>query len=368
MKRYLKAIVGTVIGLFVVYTFYFLWKQSQPAPVVYELISPTQGDIQRHCTASGQIDARRQVDVKPRITGILKELLVHTGQEVNVGDVIARVEVIPDMSSLNIANSEVKTAKLQLEETQREFNRTKSLYGKGVVSKEEYEMMSNRLDLAKESLAKAKSSEDIVLKGSSTRTGNVNTTVITATMKGVIIDLPLKVGASVVATSMFSSGTTIATIADMSNLQFTGKIDETEVEKLHPGMPVSITIGAMKKHVLKGSIEEIASMGNKDHGTIMFEIKASVETPQDVNVIRAGYSANADIVTDERKNVLAIEEAAVEFEGDKTYVYVLLSPESETDNQRFEQREVSTGLSDGIRIELISGVKAGETLRGNKKD
>lgn len=367
MKKKVRIIIGIAIGMFVLYTFYFLWEQSQPAPVVYELLKTSKRDIIQHSTAAGQIEARRQVNIKPRITGILKDLCVNVGEVVKVGDVIAKVEIIPDMNSLNEAKSAVEEARLRLDEIQREYNRIHSLFNKGVVSKEEYEQKENELHLAKEALTKAHSTEEIVLTGSSSRTGKVNTTVITATMAGVVIDLPLKVGASVVATSMFSDGTTIATIADMSSLRFTGKIDETEVEKLNVGMPVELIIGAMKEHRLTGTIEEIASMGNKDNGTVMFEIKASVNTTENLTVSRAGYSATARMTTERRENVLTIDEAAVEFEGNQAYVYVLTSDSEDLNHQHFERKPVKLGISDGIYMEIVSGITVNDILKGNKK-
>jgi HlyD family secretion protein len=356
------------VTFFVVYTFYFLWAQSQPKPVVYELLKPAVRTIERSCVATGQIEPRLQISVKPRTTGILSALLVKEGQHVSAGQVIARVQIIPDMNVLNDAQSAVQTAQLQLDETYKETNRVTLLFKKGVVSKEEYEQATNRLSLAREALAKSKSLLDIALNGSSGRSRNVNTTMVTSTMNGTIISLPLKVGASVVSTNPYTEGTTIATIADMHTLRFTGKIDETEVEHLHIGMPMTITVGAMQDKKFGAILDEISAMGNKENGTIMFQIKGMVNGLHALEISRAGYSANASIVTDSRKNVISVEEAAIEYDGDKTYVWKLTSNPAEVKEQTFERIPVVTGLSDGYYIEIIKGASKGDYLRGNKKN
>ncbi len=368
MKKVIKTIGWCLVAIFVVYTFYFLWKQSQPEPAMYELIKPAARDIDRSCVATGVIEPRLQVNVKPRITGILSALLVKEGQHVSAGQVIAQVQIIPDMNALNDAQSAVQTAQLQLDETCKETNRVISLFKKGVVSKEEYEQAANKLSLAREALTKSKSLLEVVLKGSSSRSGSVNTTMVTSTMSGTVISLPLKVGASVVSTNPYTEGTTIATIADMHSLQFTGKIDETEVERLHPGMPMTITVGAMQEKKLSGMVSQIGTMGNKENGTIMFQIKGTVNGLDASDVSKAGYSANASIVTDHRAGVTSVEEAAIEYDGDKTYVWKLTSKPEEVKAQTFVRVPIVTGLSDGIYIEIVKGISKGDILRGNKKN
>ncbi|MBP5301703.1 MAG: efflux RND transporter periplasmic adaptor subunit, partial [Bacteroidales bacterium] len=244
MKKTLKAVLWALVAAFVILTFFFLWRQSRPAPEIYELLNPQERTIYQSSIATGQIQPRREVYVKPRITGILTQINVKIGQEVKTGDVIARVSVIPDMSSYNEAQSAVEASNLQLQEAQREYDRNESLYNDAVISREEFEKSAHNLSLAKESAAKAKSSLDIILYGSSSRSGAVNTTIVKATMSGKVIDIPLKQGASVVSTSPYSEGTTIATIADVSDMIFDGKIDETEVDRLAVGIPARITVGS----------------------------------------------------------------------------------------------------------------------------
>lgn len=273
-----------MLACFVVYTFYFLWAQSQPKPEVFELLTPQERTIRQVCVATGAIESRKQIDVKPRATGTIKQICVTIGQTVTTGQTIAVIEIIPDMVSLSEAKSNVESTRLKLEETQREANRVSVLYEKGVVGREEYEKAMSTLALDKESYLKAKSALDVVLTGSSSRAGNVNTTIVKASMNGTIVGLPLKEGASVVATNAYSDGTTIATIADLTQLRFSGKIDETEVERIYTGMPMNITIGATGGTRYTGIIEEIASGSTIDNGTVMYEVKGSVQSMTDENL------------------------------------------------------------------------------------
>ena len=364
-KNIYKKTLWVLLACFFAYTLYFLWEQSQPKPDVYELLTPKQRNIQKTCVATGSIESRKQIDVKPRATGSIKQLCVTIGQQVKAGQTIAIIEIIPDMSVLSQTKSDMETTRLKLEESQLEANRTSALYKKGVVSREEYEKMMSQLAIDKEAHFKAKCAYDVALTGSSARSGNVNTTLVKASMDGTIVGLPLKEGASVVATNAYNEGTTIATIADLSVLRFAGKIDETEVEHLHVGMPMKITIGAAAGTHYAGTIEEVASGSTLDNGTVMYEIKGSVKPTEGVKAItRSGYSANAEIVTAQSDNVLSVEEAAIEFRGDSTFVYRLQQDGSK--RQTFDRIPVTVGLSDGIHIEIKSGVQKGDVLRGNK--
>ena len=364
-KNIYKKVLWVLLACFVLYTFYFLWAQSQPKPDVYELLKPEQRTIQRVCVATGAIESRKQIEVKPRATGTIKQICVTIGQVVTVGQTIAVIEIIPDMASLSNAKSAVESSRLKMEESPREADRASALYQKGVVGREEYEKAMSTLAIDKENHIKAQSALDVVLTGSSARAGNVNTTIVKASMAGTIVGLPLKEGASVVATNAFSQGTTIATIADLSQLRFSGKIDETEVERVYVGMPMTITVGAAEGSRYTGTIEEIASGSTVDNGTVMYEIKGSVKPEGGVKSIsRSGYSANAEIITDHADQVLSVEETAIEFSGDSTFVYRLRQDGGS--KQSFERIPVTIGLSDGIHVELKAGVKPGDVLRGIK--
>lgn len=366
MKKTMKITGWSLLGLFVLYTFYFLWKQSQPTPVVYELVKPELRDIIKKTVATGDVEARNQVEVKPMATGIISQLRVKAGDYVKVGDIIATIRIIPDMSQLNQAKGEVESARIQLSEQQREFDRCQSLYDKGVVSREEYEQKSTSLSAARERVTAAITQVDVITKGQSSRSGSVNVTDLRSTISGLVLSVPVKVGTSVSGTNPFSEGTTVAKIADMGDIIFRGYIDETEVAKLQPGMDMTLTLGSMQDQTIGATLEYIAPEGEMQNGAMMFELKATTRVPAGI-AIRSGYSANANIVLAKAEKVLACDETAVEFEQGKTYVYVLTSDPDDTEHQQFERREVTTGISDGLHIELKSGVKEGDILRGIQK-
>lgn len=364
MKKYIKIAAWCLVGVFVLYTFYFLYQKSQPKVVTYELLQPEVRDIVKSSVASGKVEPRDEVNIKPQIQGIVTELYVEAGDKVKEGDPIAKVSVIPDMSQLSNAQSQVRTSQLTLEETEREFARVETLYQKGVASKEEYEQAQNNLHKVREQAQSAQDALDIVTNGISKRSGKINTTIVRSTITGTILDVPVKIGTSVINANSFNEGTTVATVADMGNIIFRGNIDETEVGRLTPGMNIKLSIGAIQGVVLPATLEYISPKGTNSNGAILFEIKAAAQIPDSV-VIRAGYSANAEIMLSERQQVLSVQETAIEFEGDSTYVYRLTSsPDAQP--QTFERLPVRVGMSDGLYIEVEEGVTAGMQLRGNE--
>ena len=366
MKNVLKTCGWVRVGLFVIYTFYFLWKQSQPAPVVYELVVPEQRDIYKNTVATGTLEARTQVELKPQITGVITKLHVQPGQQIKAGDLVAVIRVIPDMGLLTQAQSSVEAARISLDEIQRETERTQRLYDKGVVSKEEYEQAQNRLDAAKDKLSAARAQVEVIQKGSSARAGNINTTEVRSTMNGIVLNVPVKEGTSVSGSSAYSDGTTIATVADMKNIIFHGNIDETEVAKLHTGMDVTLTPGSMQDVKIPAVLDYISPEGTLQNGAKVFELKATATIPQGVE-IRSGYSVNASITLSEAKQALSIDETCVEFEGKKTYVYRLTSPKDDVENQKWERIPVELGISDGIHVVVKSGVSKSDIIRGIQK-
>lgn len=364
MKKYLKIALWCLVGLFVLYTFYFLYQKSQPKQVSYELLQPELRDIVKTSVASGKVEPRDEVNVKPQIQGIVTELYVEAGDKVKTGDQIARVSVIPDMSQLSNAQSQVRTTQLTLEETEREFARVETLYQKGVASKEEYEQALNNLHKVREQAQSAQDALDIVTDGISKRAGKINTTIVRSTITGTILDVPVKIGSSVINANSFNEGTTVATVADMSDIIFRGNIDETEVGRLHPGMNISLSIGAIQGVKLPAVLEYISPKGTSSNGAILFEIKAAAQIPDSIT-IRAGYSANAEIILAEQKQVLSVQEAAIEFQGDSTFVHHLTSaPDAKP--QTFERIPVKVGMSDGLYIEVKQGITAEMKLRGNE--
>ena len=363
MKKVLKTTGWVLVGIFVIYTFYFLWKQSQPAPVVYELVTPEQRDVVQKTVATGTLEARTQVELKPQITGVITDLRVHAGQTIKAGELVAVIRVIPDMNQLTQAQNSVESARISLEEVEREAERTQRLYDKGVVSKEENEQAQNNLASARDRVAAAKAQVEVITRGSSSRAGSVNTTEVRSSMNGIVLNVPVKVGTSVSGSSSFSEGTTIATVANMNDIIFSGNIDETEVAKLHVGMDVTLIPGAMQDVKIPATLDYIAPEGTMQNGARMFELKATAHIPENV-AIRSGYSVNANITLSEARQALSISETCVEFEDGKAYVYRLTSAEKDVENQKWERIPVELGISDGVYVVVKSGINKTDRLRG----
>lgn len=366
MKKTLKIIGLCLLALYVGYTLYYLWQQSQPEPTVYELVSPERRTLVKRTTVAGSMEARRQVAVKPQVTGVISHLSVEPGDRVRVGDVIATVRIIPDMAQLNEAKSRVEAVRITLGEEQREYDRIHALYEDGVVSREAFEMQNTRLASARESLAAAESQVQVITRGQSERSGGISVTELRSTITGVVLSVLVEEGTSVTGTSAFTEGSTVAKIADMNDIIFRGFIDETEVAQLRVGMDMELHLGSMQEVAIPAKLSHIAPEGEMQNGAKMFELKATASIPDDVT-IRSGYSANATIVLGSVNDVLSCDEKTISFEDGKPYVYVLTSSPDDIEHQQFERRAVTIGLSDGLSIELKSGVKPGELLRGNQR-
>ena len=366
MKKFLKIAAGVLFAALLLSTFWFLWRKTRPVKVVYTIVQPKTDTIRQFVVATGKVEPRDEVLIKPQISGIVAEVRKEAGQTVRKGDIIATVKVIPEMGQLNSAESRVTVAEISLAQTRREHDRTAALHDKGVVSEEEFEQSRTTLDKALEELQNARDNLEIVQNGITSRYKELSNTQIRSTIDGMILDVPIKVGNSVIQANTFNDGTTIATVADMTNMLFRGKIDETDVGKLHDGMPVKLTIGAMQNVELDARLEYVAPKATEENGVVMFEVKAAVEVPDSI-FVRSGYSANANIMIRSREGILTLPESTIEFEGAKTYVEVLTGAE-DADPQTFEKREVQIGLSDGINIEITDGLTTQDKVRGSKAE
>lgn len=363
MKRYFKFVVAALVLLVFVATFVFLWMKSQPVPEEYEVFTAKSMDLRKTTVVTGKIEPRNEVNVKPQISGIITDLYKEAGDRVEAGEVIAKVKVIPDMAQLSAAQARVRLAEVNVKQARVDYGREKTLYDKGLVAAEEYEKSKQTYDQAQEELEAANDNLQVVRYGVSARNAGESSTLIRATISGLVLDVPVKVGNTVILSNTFNDGTTIATVANMADLIFRGNIDEIDVGRLVAGMPMKITVGAMHDMRLQASLEYISPKAVETNGANQFEIKAAVKVTDD-NLIRSGYSANAEIVLAEAKGVLAVPESAIEFEGNDTYLYVV---KGSGDNMQYERRKVETGLSDGLHIEVKKGLKTGEKVRGPKK-
>ena len=364
MKKAIRIILLSLLGIVVIGTFVFLWQKSQPKTVVYEIVKPSIQTISKKTVATGKIEPRNEVSIKPQISGIIAKIYKEAGQRIQAGEIIALVKVIPEMSQLNSAESRVNVAKIDLERIQKQYERDEKLYDSKVLSREDFEQSKANYLKSKEELQNAVDNVEIIKDGIAKRSGSYSNTQIRSTITGVILDIPVKVGNSVIQSNNFNDGTTIATIADMNDMIFEGKIDETEVGRIHEGMPIVLTVGALQDKKFNATLEYISPKGVEENGAVMFEMKAAARIPDSV-VIRAGYSANAEIILDERKDVLTIPESAVSFENDSSFVYVLKKTKDKT--QTFDKKFVELGLSDGINIQVVKGVVDSMEIRGLQK-
>ena len=338
-------------------TFVYLFQRSRPKEIQYEELAPEMGTISKSTVVTGKIQPRDEVNVKAQISGIVAELYKQAGDQVKENEVIAKLKVIPEMSQLSSAQSRVRLSEVNLKQAQTNYDREKKLFDQQLVSAESFEQVAQALKQAQEEYAASQEALEIVRDGVSSSNKSGSSTLVRSSVSGLILDIPVKVGNTVINSNTFNDGTTIATVADMDDLIFDGNIDETEVGRLHLGLPVIITVGALQDLHFDAALEYIAPKATESGGTNLFEIKATVKVPSDVT-IRSGYSANAEIELQRAENVLMIPESAIQFEDEKTFVYVL------KEDGTYENRPVETGLSDGVNIEIKSGLSLGEKVRG----
>ena len=364
MKKIFKWFL--IVSAIVVFagTFVFLYQKSRPKEKVYHVLPVTKMDLEKKTIVNGKIEPRDEVSIKPQISGIITELFKEAGQPVKKDEVIAKVKVIPDMGNLSAAEHRVRQAEVNMNQAQTDYDRMNRLYEQKVVSAENYEKQAVAYRQAQLELSSARDALNIVREGISLSNASMSTTLIRSTIDGLILDVPVKVGNSVILSNSFNDGTTIATVADMGNLIFRGQIDETEVGRISEGIPVNISVGALPDVRLNATLEYISPKGVEQNGANQFEIKAAISLPEGIT-IRSGYSANAEIVLERAQQCLSIPEAALEFSGDTTFVHVL---KDSVPVQLYERVRVVTGLSDGVNIQVCEGVKDGQQVRGMIKE
>ena len=363
MKKYIKIALLVILALIFIGTFVFLYQKSQSKETIYDVLTAEKDTLVQTTVATGKIEPRDEVLIKPQISGIIAEVYKEAGQKIKKGEVIAKVKVIPELGSLNAAESRVRLAEMNGRQAETDLQRMEKLYKGKLVSSEEYEKTLLTTQQAREELQAAKDNLEIVKEGITKNSASFSSTLIRSTIDGLILDVPIKVGNSVIMSNTFNDGTTIATVANMNDLIFRGNIDETEVGRVHEGMPVKLTIGALQNLSFDATLEYISPKGVEENGANQFEIKAAIAAPDSVQ-IRSGYSANAEIVLDRAQKTLAVPESTIEFNGDSTFVYVM------TDSvpvQKFERRPIQVGMSDGIKIAIKSGISAQDKIRGAEK-
>lgn len=361
MKKVLKIVGLALLGLLVIWTFVFLYQKSRPVRKTYQIETVTQGSIEKKTVATGKVEPRNEILIKPQMSGIISEICKEAGDQVVAGDIIAKIQVVPDMVNLSGAESRVSRAQLAANQSKINYERDQKLYESQVISKEEFEKVELQYKNDQEELQAANDNLSLIKTGMTKTTQTSSNTLVRATVSGTILDIPVKVGNSVIQSNNFNDGTTVASIANLSDMLFVGKIDETEVGKLATGMPMEITIGAIQDKKIPATLEYVSPKATEESGAILFEMKANLEMPSDL-FIRAGYSANANIVLDSKADVMMLPETCIEFNNDSAFVYVMKNEKP----QEFDRAHVLVGLSDGIHIEIIDGLKLNDKIRGNE--
>ena len=360
MKKYSKLMVAAIVAIIFIGTFVFLYQKSQPKPTEYQELTPKVTDVLKSTVITGKIEPRNEVNVKPQISGIITEICKQAGDYVQAGEVIAKVKVIPDMGQLSNAQARVRLAGINLKQAQVDYTREEQLFKKQLVSADEYDKVKQALKQTKEEVVAAEDALEVVRDGVSKSNASASSTLIRSTISGIILDIPVKVGNSVILANTFNDGTTIASVANMNDLIFRGNIDETEVGNLMVGMPMKITIGALQDLKFDADLEYISPKAVENNGANQFEVKAAVRSVKG-GKIRSGYSANAEIVLAKAMHVLTVPESAIEFSGDSTFVYVIKGSD---DKKTYERKQVITGLSDGVNIEIKKGIGLKDKIRG----
>jgi HlyD family secretion protein len=353
-----KTIIFGSIAVALIAVLAWFGAKNSKSPIQYETEKPFKTNIVRKTVATGKVIPLEEAEIKPKVSGIIEEIFVVEGAKVKVGDLIATIRVVPNVQSLNSAQGTVKTAQLRYNNTKTLFERNKGLFEKGVISKQEFETAELNNSSARQDLNNAQNNLDIIKKGSAAGMGKTANTYVKAEISGTILEIPVRIGTQVIESNTFNAGTTIATIADMTKMIFEGKVDEAEVGKIKNGTVLEVSLGAIEKKKYPAKLNFIAPKGTEENGAVQFKIKGDV-TLDDEFFVRAGYSANADIVLEKKDSVLSIKEALLQFDKKTDAPFV----EVKTGDQKFERRNVELGISDGVNVEIIKGITLKDEIK-----
>jgi HlyD family secretion protein len=358
MKKGLTVTVLILIAIVFFGALYYLYAKNQESPIVFQTDKVEVKTIIKSTLATGNIVPDEEVLIKPNISGIIEAVYIKAGENVKAGDMITKIKVVANVSNLSNSQNQVKTTKIELDNQEKLFQRQKILFDKGVISANDFDAAQLAYNQAKQNYNASRQGFDIVKTGTTSGLGNYANTLIRSTVNGMVLDVPVKVGNQVIESNNFNEGTTIASVADIGRMIFVGKVDESEVGKIKLNMPIEITIGAIENKKFDAILTYIAPKGKTENGAIQFEIKATM-TNRDNTFIRAGLSANASIILEKADKVQALKESLVQFDKKSLKPYV----EIETSSQKFQRRDVVLGVSDGIYVEIKSGIKASDKIK-----
>ena len=335
---------------------YFI-KTNDKSAIVYETKTIITTSIEKKTVITGKVIPEDEVEIKPQIQGIIDALLVEEGDLVETGDLLAKIKVVPDEQNLNSARGRLQNSKIVLNNAKIEFDRNKDLFDKGIISKQQFQNIELQFNQAKQNVNNAASDLEIIRSGSAGGVASANTN-IRATVPGTVLEIPVEEGFQVIASNSFNAGTTIATIGDLNKMIFEGKVDEAEVGKLIVGMPLEVSLGAIEDQSLVAKLKFIAPKGNEEQGAVQFKIEADLFLNDSI-FVRAGYSANASLILERKDNVMAIEESLLQFDRETEKPYV----EIQVADQKFERRDIEIGLSDGVNVEVLSGLTKDDQIK-----
>ena len=348
------------LGLFTIVALVFVLKYFNDANsesiIDYDTQTPFYTSLNTNVVATGKLNPEDEIELKPQVTGIVDMIYVEEGDMIQKGDLIAKIRVVPNEQSLVSANSRINSSKLSFDNSKRLFDRSKELFSKGVISKQDFENAELSLNQAQESLKQAQNDFKIIKQGSLSGGGSANTNIV-AQISGTILEIPVREGNQVIESNNFNAGTTIATVADMSIMIFEGQVDEAEVGKLEEGKDIKVVLGALGEEEFPSKLTFVAPKGIEVNGAVQFKIKANVEIP--TSKVRAGYSANAIIEIENTENSLCIKESLIQFNRftEKPFVEIL------NDDGVFVKKDITIGISDGISVEVLEGVKEDDKIK-----
>ncbi|MGB5170518.1 MAG: efflux RND transporter periplasmic adaptor subunit [Eudoraea sp.] len=357
MNKILKYVLIGIVVLGALWAAAFFIKSNSKSAITYETKKPFIASIEKKTVATGKVIPEDEIEIKPQISGIIDKIYLEEGTQVKAGDLIATIKVVPNEQALNQSRGRVRNAEIALNNVTLEYNRNKTLFDKGVISSQDFNNQQLQFDQAKQELDNAKADYQIIRLGSAGGSSSANTN-IRATVTGTLLEIPVREGDQVIQSNNFNDGTTIATIADLGKMIFEGKVDEGEVAKLELGMPLEISLGALVDETFEAKLKFIAPKGIEESGAVQFKIEGDVVVEEGI-MIRAGYSANASLVLEKKEDVMVIPEALLQFdkETDKPYVEISVG------DQKFERKDLKIGISDGVNVEIISGITEDDEVK-----
>lgn len=359
MAKLVKILIWFVVITGAAVGGYAWFKNREADGPDYKLVEVTRGAITEKAVAVGQIEPRLKYEVKSKISGIVRRVAFEVGDAVRPGDTLFEIEPDPTPTELVEGKRRVEAAQSAYDRAQADWRRAQELARQGIMPKEDEDMRREAFKLAEIELGSARDSLELLREGRVSTEGRKMESIIRAPVAGIVLARKVDPGEPVVPLTSFQAGTELATIADMSDLIFKGTVDEIDVGKLQVGVEARLNIGALPGQLVTGRLTRIAPQAKEEEGARLFDVEIELD-PSDGIVLRAGYSATADLVIREKTDILMIPERLVLFENDGASTFVEIpgdGPEAEP-----KKVEIQAGLSDGLNIEVVTGLEEGAEI------